>query len=158
MALKTWIKRFTSYEAGEPITKSLINALGSVIRNVGSRESDKELRKFVAQKVDYETTWNNTPGWQITPEQTEQGLSWLHRSAVKKHLLPKDLSVIDNFDYFLFKGFEIVDQTRHASFPKFEVKPVYRVVSKGGFWFDYASAPWQAGTASPFEILSRGKL
>ena len=155
MSLKTWTQRFADYDAGAAISKSLINALASVVR--GQRPGfDPELVKLARKRTDYENVWGKTPGWAITPEQTTQGLEWLNRRPIKKHLEPGDLAILEAFDHFVFKGYEIVDRTTHSAFPRLTTRPVYRVISKSGAWFDYASSPWQDG-GDPFTVLSRGK-
>lgn len=159
-AFKTWTKRIALYDGGAEITKTLIGALKRII-TLSRRDlkDDAALHKLVDYRFNHENSvaarGAKAVRWNITGEQTIQGLNWLRQSRLKKFLEPRDLAVLDDFSRFLFVGFEITDLTRHPGFPRIDAKPVYRVIAKGGQWFDYSSSPWQSGQES-FTILARG--
>ena len=155
---KTWSKRFEAYDMGMPITKGLIGSLRRIVEDVNTDNVPQ--RSAAIMKTHYELTWNKGFGWQITPEQSEQGLNWLKRREVLKLLEEKDKAIVENFSHFTFVGFDMID-TSSAFRLRLSVRPVYRVHSKTGAWFDYASAPWQSGAygvgAHPsFKLMSRG--
>lgn len=160
-AFKTWSKRIPGFDGGVRIPKTVIGALKRII-TLSRRDlkDDQDLHKLLGSRFDYEnsatTRGPKAVRWNITGEQTTQGLNWLRQPRMKKLFEPRDLAVLDNFSFFLFVGFEIENRTQHPSFPRIDAKPVYRVIAQDGTWFDYSSSPWQSGQAS-FTILARGK-
>jgi len=115
MSIKTWQKRLASYDAGQPIPKSIIIAACSALRSLDTPEAVKEA---LYQPM----------GYGITPQQTEQGLAWLRRKSVLKQLRPAHLAVLDTFERF--ELVELRETTRHGWVP------VYRVIGAAGS-FDY---------------------
>jgi hypothetical protein len=85
--------------------------------------------------------------WQITPEQTEQGLRWLKLPKVKKELTQAQQAILDDFSHFLF-----VDVQDDSTTYRTDSAPVYRVCSVSGPWFDYVPKPWQS-QGCPFEVI-----
>lgn len=159
-ALKTWTKRIALYDGGAEITKTLIGAMKRIITlSRRDLQNDKALHALLDHRFNHENSLvargAKAVRWNITGEQTTQGLNWLRRPRLMKFLEERDLAVIHNFSRFLFVGFEIEDKTRYPGFPRIEARPVYRVIAKNGAWFDYSSSPWQSGQES-FTILARG--
>jgi hypothetical protein len=160
--MKTWVKRLEDYRKGGQISKSLINRAKGLIASkwITVKDGNLDLWKMLKGTLDYElntgaTTRKGAVRFNITPDQTAQGLEWLKRDRMKRLLGDQDFSILVNFSHFLFVGIEVVDATRHDAYPQFRCRPVYRVISKSGSWFDYASSPWQSGQAS-FDVLARG--
>ena len=159
--MKTWVKRLENYRKGEQISKALINRAKGLIASkwITLKDGNEALWKMLAATLDYEkntgaTTRKGAVRFNITPEQTAQGLDWLRRDRMKKHLEQRDQEILADFSHFLFVGIDMENVTRHGSYPQYRCRPVYRVISKTGAWFDYASSPWQSGQAS-FDILAR---
>ena len=160
---KTWTKRLEDYRKGAQITKSLINRAKGLIASkwITLKDGNEALWNMLVATLDYEkntgaTTRKGAVRFNITPEQTAQGLEWLRRPRLLKHLSPQDQQILADFSHFLFVGIDMENATRHGSYPQYRCRPVYRVISKTGAWFDYASSPWQSGQAS-FDILARGR-
>ena len=160
---KTWTSRLESYRKGEQITNALINRAKGLLASkwLTVKDGNEALWKKLKSTLDYEVNGGATyrkgaVRFNITPEQTAKGLEWLRRDRLKKHLEPQDLTALESFSHFLFVGIEVQDITRSSTYEQFRCRPVYRVVSTDGSWFDYASSPWQSGQAS-FDILARGR-
>jgi len=141
---RTWTRRIASYQAGQPIEKAKIGAFRKLVCN---RPSD-DVPFLGALWDDY---GRSQFAWQITPEQTEQGLAWLKLPKIYKQLSESQRSILDDFSHFLFVDVQDLSTTyRHDS------APVYRVCSNAGPWFDYVPRPWQTD-GLPFEILGGGR-
>lgn len=127
--LKTWEKRVAQYEAGTPITESLIIALRSALRR-----GQHDLRMFLCGGVIV-----NCVKWNITKEQSGKGISWLLRRDVQKNLTEECRAIVDSFSHFTFEGVAVERHLYRESF-----FPIYRVHSTDGKSFAYSSAPWQS--------------
>ena len=145
MSLKTWQKRVGQFNAGEPISNSLINAL-KFIFNRSMMSGAREEQGMLEEHVLYQ--YGEGPGWKITPEQTQKGLDWLKRSNVWRHLEGNCQNIVNEFERFTFEGvrLEWVGLRQSAEL-------VYRVYGKSGSYFDYTASPWQQGSREPFDIL-----
>jgi hypothetical protein len=151
MSLKTWTKRVKTYDAGTPITNSLINALVSVFRRSIMVEP-KEETMFLEQEVVYD--YGNWLHWTITASQTAKGLDWLKRGAIKRKLTEHEcgeelLSILDDFDRFTFEGVKL-----DWIGLRVDAAPVYRVWARDGRYFDYSAVAWQQAPRPPFVVLA----
>jgi hypothetical protein len=134
---RTWKKRIAAYDAGQPIPKSHIYAFCKLHSRYGSSrepispELMEELERLDARGF----------AWQITPEQTEQGLAWFKLRKVQKELNDSQRVIIEDFSHFLFVG--VREYPRGHGFSDY--RPVYRVCSHSGPWFDYVATHWRKG-------------
>lgn len=140
---RTWRKRIAAYDAGQPIPKAHVYALrGALARSNASYKPVSD-----DMKAELEKLFNRGFAWQITPEQTEQGLAWLKQKKVQKEMIESQRAIVDDFSHFLFV--DLFEVSRGHSFSDY--LPVYRVCSATGPWFDYISRPWVSGHL--FEVL-----
>lgn len=149
MSLKTWQKRVVSYNEGETITNSLINALVSKFRSCAftrCTEAETEEICYLESVALYQ--YGDGPAWSITEEQTRKGLAWLQRSSVRKHFSEAATRIIEEFSKFSFEGVQL-----DWNGMRVDAAPVYRVHAKDGSFFDYSATAWQQGSSNPFEIL-----
>ena len=141
---RTWRRRIAAYDGGQQIPKSHVYALRKLLQRMEvaaygplPAELKSELDKLFARGF----------AWQITQEQTEQGLKWLDLPKVRKCMTEPQRAIVDDFDYFLFVDlFEIPFGHGISNY-----MPVYRVCSASGPWFNYISRPWVSGHL--FEVL-----
>jgi hypothetical protein len=143
---RTWLRRIASYEAGTPIEKSKIRAFRTLVCRPGYLS---ELEPTLAAKV--QSLWDfghSKFAWQITPEQTEQGLRWLNLPKIRKQLTESQKAILDEFSHFLFVDVQALS-TRYRR----DSAPVYRVCSHSHGHFDYVPRPWRSD-GIPFEVVS----
>jgi hypothetical protein len=143
---RIWQRRILAYDAGTPIEKSKIGAFRKLVCRPGFLPSlPDELKARVVGLWD--DRGNSRFAWQITPEQTEQGLNWLKLPKIKKQLTAGQQAILDDFSHFLF-----VDVQDDSTTYRTDSAPVYRVCSVSGPWFDYVPKPWQS-QGCPFEVI-----
>ncbi len=141
---RTWARRIAAYQAGQPIEKAKIGAFRKIVCN----RPDTDVPALSGLWDDY---GRSSFAWQITPDQTVQGLNWLRLPEIKKQLTEAQQAILDDFSHFLFVDVQDLSTTyRHDS------APVYRVCSHSHGWFDYVPRPWQS-QGCPFEIVGGGK-
>lgn len=143
---RTWLRRIAAYNAGQPIEKSKIGAFRKLVcRPHYLPELPAELTAAV--RALWDDVGRSRFAWQITPEQTEQGLHWLKLPKIYRQMSPAQQAILDNFSHFLF-----VDVQDDSTTYRTDSAPIYRVCSTDGAWFDYASKPWQSQEC-PFEVV-----
>ena len=136
---RTWRRRIAAHDAGQPITKPHIYAFRKLWAN--SRNLAPELL------ADIQALCDRGIAWQITPEQTVQGLNWLKSRKAQKQLTESQRAIVDDFSHFLF-----VDVREYSiGYGRSIFTPAYRVCSNRGPWFDYTATTWQDG--SVLEVL-----
>lgn len=155
-AFTRWAKRIKAYQAGEPIPKSMINAIKSALRRVETYSG----RRIVANRYLSNDEWDALVlafipgeaavpdpglGWAITPEQTAQGLAWLNKLP-KKHQLFEP----EQFSHFTFDGLRMLEHGSSA-YHHMKFQPVYRIHLRDGRSIAYAAFPWQSGNRQPGE-------
>ena len=142
---RTWKRRIAAYQSGQPIEKAKIGAFRKLInRSPYLPRLSSELIELI------ESLWiygRSQFAWQITPEQTEQGLRWLRLPKIKRELGDAEQAILDDFSHFLFVDVQDLSTNYRA-----DSAPVYRVCSHTHGWFDYVPRPWQS-QGRPFEIV-----
>lgn len=98
---------------------------------------------YIRHRMDANLAWN------ITPEQTEQGLKWLQLKKVQKELNEKQKLITDNFLRFCFLTVEVYTRPHGIHI----CLPVYRIHSTFGAWFDYVAYP-PTKTEKTIDVLS----
>ena len=101
--------------------------------NRSSRQIPEDLQTLIATQ---------SPAWQITPEQTEQGLNWLRKKEIIIFLSENQQEILENFSHFLFIGTKEIAKEYGFTFSY----PIYRVCGKGKkgrkSFFDYIPQPF----------------
>lgn len=157
---KSWTTRHEAFSAGQPIPKSLINAIRSALKRVETMDgkvvyaaklSDQEWNALVQAFIPGESTIPDPPlCWAITPEQTEQGLRWLNG-------LPKRFRLFDpaEFSHFTFDGLRMEEEGGYFRTTSFS--PVYRIHLKDGRSIAYTARPWMSRSSDkslpPYEVV-----
>jgi hypothetical protein len=144
---RIWKRRIAAYQSGTPIEKSKIGAFRKLIaRPRYLPDLPQELTALLGQL--YDEYGRSLYAWQVTPEQTEQGLRWLKLPKVKKELTEAQQAILDDFSHFLF-----VDVQDDSTCYRTHSAPVYRVCAASSpAYFDYVPKPWQS-EGLPFEVI-----
>lgn len=139
-AYRTWKKRIDAYNAGAEIPKSIIYALCQRVAD-NSHKNPDDLADLLWR------LWARGFAWKITQVQTAQGLRWLNRPDVFRHLSDQErLMVTECFSHFLFVG--MLRTSRGNS--RAEFAPVYRVCHANGVdTFDYVTKSWRSRKGAP---------
>lgn len=133
--------------------EAYISKFCSHIRTKRSSLSDRDMHEIVVSVIKSKPV--------IVEEQAQKGLAWLwllHRTP-KKKLAKKDspfssenVSVLEHFHHFELVNFVTYSTTRGL----IDAKPVYRVVSIAGEYFDYVPYPWQSRGSTRIEVVGSG--
>lgn len=138
MSFATWKKRIEQYQQGAPIQESYIVALRKALR---STSLDNEIYGMLMHEASYRS---GLARWAISQAQTDKGYRWITGQKVYRRFTEEQRRIIDHFDHFLFVGV-----TEHAGPVPLGLyrsyRPVYRVCTADGDWFDYSATAWQEG-------------
>lgn len=142
-------KRYEDLLKSDTITKTQTDSFCRIMRELDRQyylnrfKQGKAINKNMSEIIAKIKNKILIENYKLTKEQTEFGINWLRKYTFKKNGEPRQQKgnpfdedhrkVINNFSHFLLVGFEDIESFGNIG----RYRPIYRVVSVHGVYFDY---------------------